>query len=132
MYFLDNSTIFQSFLQASGICPHQSAGPQKNPSEIPGDYCCHIVNIFSQDHIQHWSACCSGWFSVITASGVFPVLSHRIYIAVMSGIPVFLLHFFYKSKCLFFGRYGAHCSDKPGLFLHHLAFTAFVNCLIFL
>ena len=40
----------------------------------------------------------------------------------MSGIPVFFLHFFYKSHCLFLGFTLADRSNKTGLFLHDLTF----------
>ncbi len=72
--------------------------------------------ICSQKHIQHWSSCCSGWFSVITAACGFPVHPYGIYIAVMTGIPVFLFHFFHKSKGLFFGFHRTDRCDKTGFF----------------
>ena len=54
--FLNHCAGGKTFLQTPGICSDKTSCSKKYPSKISGNYCCHIINIFPQDYIQHWSS----------------------------------------------------------------------------
>ncbi len=78
----------------------------------------------SGQYFQHRTPRRSGGFPVIAAPGQFASASYYKCRTVVSGIPVFFLHFFYKSHCFFLGFTLADRRDKAGLFLHDFAFPA--------
>ena len=123
---LNDGTCRQSCLDCTGICPHKPSCPKKDTSKISGHHNGRIIDPGSQKYIQHRPSGCSGWFSVITAAGGFPVHPYGIYIAVMTCIPVFFFHFFDKGKGLFFCFHRTDGCDETGFFFHKFAFAAFV------
>ena len=127
MYLFDHGTVCQSFLDCLRISAHQTSGSKESSPEISGNHTGNIIYIFSQDHIQHRPARCSGRFTIVAAPGKFPVHSYRINVTVVGGIPVFFFHFFNKSKCILFALYKAYSGNKPRFFFNDLSFAAFKN-----
>ena len=124
---LNNGTCPQTFLDSPGIRPHKAACSKKYAAEITCHHHSHIIDLFSQNHVQHRPSRCTGRLSVITASGIFTISPDCINVTVMSGIPVFFLHFFYKSQCLFFCLHRTHGCNKSGFFFCYFSFAAFQN-----
>ena len=116
--------MIQPLLHRLGIGPHQAAGAEQCATKISGHYHRNIADTGSGQYFQHRTPRRSGGFPVIAAPGQFASASYYKCRTVVSGIPVFFLHFFYKSHCFFLGFTLADRRDKAGLFLHDFAFPA--------